>query len=85
MAGLFIDSTSEIANETIRRVHASIGCSKYGFQRVAFTKPKGLDLDVADERATHTLETLGVEMGSNNEVRDRMRQFFNANRRLAHG
>lgn len=85
MAGLFIDSTSEIANETIRRVHASIGCSKYGFQRVTFPKPMGLDLDVADGRATHTLETLGVEKGSNNEVRDRMRQFFNANRRLAHG
>lgn len=85
MAGLFIDSTSEIANETTRRLHASIGCSRNAFQRVSFPKPKGLDLDIANARATHTLETLGVEMGSNNEVRDRMKQFFTASRRLSHG
>jgi hypothetical protein len=85
MAGLFIDSTSEIANETVRRLHASLGGSKSAFQRVLFPKPKGLDLDIASVRATHTLETLGVEMGSNNEVRDRMRDFFNAGRRVAHG
>jgi hypothetical protein len=85
MAGLFIDSTSEAANETIRRLHTSIGCSAGSFQRVPFPKPKGLDLDVADARATHTLETLGVETGSNNEVRDRMEQFFSTNRRLEHG
>jgi len=81
MARLFIDSTSEITNETIYRIYASIGCSKYTFQRVVFNKPKGLDLDVANRRATHTLETLGTEKGSNNEVRDRMKQFFNTNRR----
>jgi len=85
MAGLFIDSTSEIANETVRRLHASLGCSTSTFQRVLFPKPQGLDLDIASVRATHTLETLGVEMGSNNEVRDRMREFFNAGRRVAHG
>ncbi|MBX9600042.1 MAG: patatin-like phospholipase family protein [Bryobacteraceae bacterium] len=85
MAGMFIDSTSEISNETIRRMHLSIGCEKGTFQRIAFPKPKGLDLDVAGPRATHTLETMGAEKGSNNEVRDLMKQFFIQNRRIARG
>jgi hypothetical protein len=76
IAGLFMNSASDIANETLRRFFCSIGGSRSDYQRVVFPKPRGLDLDVASPRATHTLETMGVEKGSSNEIRDHMRVFF---------
>lgn len=85
MAGLFIDSTSEIVNEALRRLVLCIGCSRADYQRIVFPKPRGVDLDIANRAATHTLQTIGVEEGGNNEVRDRMRVFFQETERVAHG
>jgi hypothetical protein len=85
MARLFIDSTSDIAHEALRRLFSSIGGSESHYQRVVFAKPEGLDFDVATPAATHTLETMGAEKGSRNEVRDLMRIFFQEVEKVAHG
>jgi hypothetical protein len=50
-----------------------------------FPKPKGLHLDLAGPAATHTLETMGAEKGSSNEVRALMRIFFEEVEKVAHG
>lgn len=76
LAGLFIDSTSDISDEALRRIFFAIGGSKSDYQRIVFPRPQGLDLDIATTNATHTLETMGVEKGSNREVRDQMEVFF---------
>jgi len=76
IGSVFIDSTSEIAGEAVRRLISSIGASEDQYERVVFRRPKGVDLDIASADATQALESIGTEEAAKGEVRGRMRKFF---------
>ncbi|MFN0139983.1 MAG: CBASS cGAMP-activated phospholipase [Pyrinomonadaceae bacterium] len=74
---MMIDGTSEIAHQSLLRlIDWNLG-EKSRYQRISFPKPKGLEMDIADARATATLKQLGSTCAHDGPTRNRISQFFN--------
>jgi patatin-like phospholipase/acyl hydrolase len=77
LAGVMIDSTSMIAHETLRRMLAwPPGVNDARYVRIELQKPSGVDMDVANQRATKTLRQIGSEHAYRTEIRNRLSPFF---------
>ena len=76
LSSVLIDSTSEIAHQTLKRLTSTPVAPISIYERCAFKKPAGTALDLASKRATETLRQIGYHQASQTENRDRMRPFF---------
>jgi patatin-like phospholipase/acyl hydrolase len=76
LAGVMIDSTSEISHEALRRLMCWQDTSNQRYMRVMLDKPRGVDLDIATRRATETLLQLGAEKAYRTETRRQIVPFF---------
>lgn len=76
LAGVMIDSTSMIAHETLRRLHAWQPEAAGRYVRIELQKPPGVDMDVATPKATETLRQIGSEQAFRTDVRNRLNAFF---------
>jgi hypothetical protein len=76
LISLLIDSTSDIADQALRRLVRIGGPNPAFYERVCFQKPPGLGLDVVNPSATHTLRCIGVEAARQTDVRSRLNLFF---------
>lgn len=74
---IMLDGTSEITHESLRRLLDWNLGDKSRYQRIVFPKPKGLEMDIADKRATATLKKLGTDLAFDGQTRNRVSQFFN--------
>jgi uncharacterized protein len=76
LASLFIESTSEISNETTRRLVKAV-CGDVGaYERIVLRNPGGLDLDLVTAAATNSLITLGADEGVRDATRIKFEKFF---------
>jgi hypothetical protein len=76
LASVFIDSTSMIAHETLRRLSSErigTGCH---YVRIELPRPAGVDMDIATRAATETLKRIGMDRAEQNETRTRLQPFF---------
>jgi patatin-like phospholipase/acyl hydrolase len=81
LSSILIDSTAEIAHQTLRRLNSNAGgqCTGALYERVMFRKPKGIDLDTASTAATKTLCDLGYHEAVQTVNRNRLEPFFRRN------
>ena len=75
MISLQIESTSDIANEALRRlVTKESGLGRY--QRIRLANPGGLALDLATSSASATLVSIGQQEAVRNETRAMLSTFL---------
>ena len=74
---IFVDATSDISHETLRRIAAcDIGPATL-YERLEVQRPHGIDIDVTTKKATETLCQIGSELAVDGGVRKRLEPFFN--------
>jgi len=71
LSSIFIDSTSMIVHETLRRIVALHPGAIY--ERIELQKPGGVEMDIATGAATRTLRQIGSEAASLGTTRERLR------------
>jgi patatin-like phospholipase/acyl hydrolase len=80
LINVMIDSTSNIADETLRRLMnwdaEMAGKSPLRYVRIRLEKPPGTDLDVATPWATEALQQVGLEKGRQTQIRNQVALFF---------
>lgn len=75
LSGVMIDGTTAITDQAVRRLVRRSSGAKY--DRVAFQRPPGTDMDIATARASETLRQVGLQEAVDGSMRDRMQVFFN--------
>jgi len=76
LASLFIESMSEISNEATRRL-VEAGCGDVtAYERIVLRNPGGLDLDLANNKTTATLVSLGSSEAVQTATRAKMAKFY---------
>lgn len=80
LAGVMIDSTSTIADQTLRRLinwdAEMANTPPFRYVRVTLEQPPGTGLDIANSRATEALQQVGLEQARQTKVRQQIAHFF---------
>jgi hypothetical protein len=79
ISSVFIDGTSEICHEALRRIVSASGNTEAVYERISLTKPSGTGLDVATPHAIETLQKIGTEAAVQETVRQKVKPFFDNN------
>lgn len=76
LPGIMIDSTAQIAHETLRRLTDWPPRTHTRYVRIDLDKPAGLELDIATHRATRTLQQVGTDRARLSDTRTTLAPFF---------
>lgn len=74
LAAIFTDSNAMLAGEMLKRITAAAGTTVY--ERISMENRHELQMNDAGEAATAYLEALGRDLANRNDVRARLRVFF---------
>ncbi len=76
LGNVFVDSTSSISHETLKRLSSLGGDRRSCYERFVLKKPPGVDFDIAAPEATATLKQVGRSLAVQNDTRGRLGKFF---------
>jgi len=76
VGSVFIDATSGIADQTLRRLVAPLYGFGALFQRIVLHRPPSVAMDIATLQATEILQRIGAERAAVEETRQQLQPFF---------
>lgn len=74
LAAIFTDSNAMLADQLLKRIAAAAGTTVY--ERIPMENRHELQMNDAGEKATAYLEALGRDLANSNDIRARLRVFF---------
>jgi hypothetical protein len=76
VGSMFIDATSGIADQTLRRLVVPSHGSGVLYQRIVLHRPPSVAMDIATPQATEILQRIGAERATAEETRQQLQPFF---------